>query len=136
MFPGVAAEAAGVPAQVLTFWVSEGRNAMSQGDISNEFYSFYINYIKTAAQARGNAEARVYEDTPSFWLLNGPARDTAEQPGWTKTNTVVGAGGGPIQIETHWTVKTEQAIAEHATSVEGSVTSVKQITENNGIIDS
>ncbi len=114
MFPNVAAEAAGVPANILARWVERGRR---EGP-GSEYYPFAMDYMVASAQARGVAEARVYEDAPIAWLLHGPGRNRPDSPGWSKTNEVTGPGGGPVQIVTTW------ATAQSPTVIEGEVSRV------------
>ncbi len=125
MFPGVAAEAAGIPAQVLLYWTSSGRQALEQGNEDSEFYTFYLDYITVAAQARGQAETRVYEDMPLAWLLHGPGRDASEAPGWTKQSQITGPQGGPVQVITAWKTAEPQPAA-----IEGSLQPLAEIAES------
>src|SRR5260221_2298571 len=106
-FPGVAAEASGVPELVYRYWLDRGREEMQhQGDGDIIFLDFYLDVMKTSAQARAQAESEVYNNQSLAWLLHGPGRDSSETPGWTKQSQIVGASGGPIQVLTEWRVST------------------------------
>lgn len=119
-FPGVAAEASGVPYPIYMHWVERGREEMyHQGDGDIIFLDFYLDVMKTSAQARAQAEGEVYSSMPLAWLMHGPARDQPDNPGWTKQQVISGPQGKPIQIETTW--KTAEKVSQ-AIEVEGSVT--------------
>ncbi len=129
-FQGVAAEASGVPIAIYQLWISKGKQEMQQGLIEGDFYKFYIDVMRTSAQARAKAEARVFEEMPLAHLLHGPGKETPEMPGWSKNSTVVGPGGGPVQVITEWKLSTQSQSIE----VEGSVTDTKAIQEPNSMV--
>jgi hypothetical protein len=105
-FPGIAAEASGVPAAIFMYWLDQGRAEMHQQRDDGPFLSFYLECTKIAAQARAKAEVSVYEEQPLAWLLHGPGRDAPEVPGWTKQSQVTGPNAGPVKVVTEWKVAT------------------------------
>ncbi len=77
-FPHVAAEAAGVPKSLFDRWLERGT---SRG--AREPYRSFARHVRqTAARARLKAEIEAREKDPRFWLIHGPARETADSPGW------------------------------------------------------
>jgi hypothetical protein len=81
-FPHVAAEAAGVPADVFDDWLARGAKKVRRD--SNPLYRQLRDEVRTAkAQARLKAEIAVMEDNPAKWLQQGPGKEKPEQEGWT-----------------------------------------------------
>jgi hypothetical protein len=78
-FPHVAAEAAGVPQDVFRNWLERGSRPRAR----EPYRSFARGVMQTAARARLKAELEAREKDPRFWLGHGPARETADSPGWT-----------------------------------------------------
>jgi hypothetical protein len=77
-FPHVAAEAAGVPRALFDRWLERGT---SRG--AREPYRSFARHVRqTVARARLKAEIEAREKDPRFWLIHGPARETADSPGW------------------------------------------------------
>jgi hypothetical protein len=77
-FPRVAAEAAGVPADLFERWLRRGQRRRAP-DCYREFAAAVA---QARAQARLAAELQVFEKRPLDWLKCGPGRETAENPGW------------------------------------------------------
>jgi hypothetical protein len=90
-YPHVAAEAFGVPKDVFDDWLKRG----NQKNAWDPYRTFAIEVRKAFALARLRAEAASYEKNPKLWLVNGPGRETEEQPGWSVPvkPTDVGAEG-------------------------------------------
>jgi hypothetical protein len=79
-FEYVAAQAAGIPAEVYGRWLQAGRQKRAR-----EPYRTFYRRVQTAmAQARLLAESRVHEKAPHVWLKSGPGRETPANPGWTR----------------------------------------------------
>jgi hypothetical protein len=78
-FPEVAAEAAGVRADVFARWRERGESAGARP----RYRAFARAVRQAAAQARLGAELSVRQDKPFDWLRYGPGRETARSPGWT-----------------------------------------------------
>jgi len=73
-FPHVAAEAAGVPADVFDAWLARGNRKVRRD--SNPLYRQLRDEVRTAkAQARLKAEMAVLEDNPAKWLQQGPGQE-------------------------------------------------------------
>src|SRR6516165_3629442 len=86
-FVHVAAEANGVPRQVLDHWLKQG-----EAKDGPEAYAWFADEIRTAtAQARMRAEHHAFTNDPRAWLEHGPGRDRPGDPGWT-SSTRPGAG--------------------------------------------
>ena len=84
-FPHVAAEAAGIPADVFDAWLARGARKVRRD--SNPLYRHLRDEVRTAkAQARLKAEMAVLEDNPAKWLQQGPGKEKPEQEGWTSRN--------------------------------------------------
>jgi len=86
-FAHVAAQAAGIDRVTFHRWMND--------DTKSDFR----NAVNAArAQARGVAEARVWQDNPEKWLTAGPGRDKASDEGWATVSKHehTGEGGGPI----------------------------------------
>src|SRR6266446_2366239 len=77
-FPLVAAEGAGVPAEVFQAWLARGekRGAMDL------YRRFARDVRQAAAMCRLVAECTAYKKDPKFWLAHGPGRDRPGYPGW------------------------------------------------------
>jgi hypothetical protein len=79
-FPHMAAEAAGVPAEVFHRWMAQGELQRAR-----EPYRTFAKQVRQAvAQARILTEFEVREKDPRFWLLKGPGREQPGSPGWTR----------------------------------------------------
>jgi hypothetical protein len=98
-FPHVAAEAAGVPKTLFDNWMERGARPGSR----QPYRSFAQRVSQTAARARLKAEIEAREKDPRFWLMHGPARETAESPGWSSQvkplSDTEGGGGAPMLAE-------------------------------------
>lgn len=78
-YPHVAAEAFGVPKDEFDDWLARGnaRNAW-------EPYRTFARDVRQAfAQARLRAEMEGFTKDPKSWLIHGPGRESAQQPGWS-----------------------------------------------------
>jgi hypothetical protein len=78
-FPHVAAEAAGVPAEVFRDWMERG----SRPGARAPFRSLAERVRHAHSYARCMAEIDLRENDPRTWLLNGPGKDSDSLPGWT-----------------------------------------------------
>lgn len=78
-FPGVAADAAGVPRPLFLAWVRRGERSGAREPLR----SFARDVRQAIAQARLLSELAVCKKDPKFWLSHGPGRETAELVGWT-----------------------------------------------------
>src|SRR5437870_4971115 len=73
----VAAEAWGVPADILADWLKKG-----QAKGAHEPYASFAAEVREAeAQARLTAETRLFDKDGRAWLEHGPGRETADRPG-------------------------------------------------------
>jgi hypothetical protein len=79
-FPHIAAEAAGVPAEVFHDWIKKGQQRRAR----EPYRSFATQVRQAIAQIRLLTEIDVRKDDPRFWLLKGPGRETPNNPGWTR----------------------------------------------------
>jgi hypothetical protein len=84
-FEHVAAEAAGVPAEVYAGWIESGRRKGAR----EPYRTFYRRVLKARAQARLLAETTVLQKAPQVWLKSGPGRETPNSPGWTRDVSAV-----------------------------------------------
>jgi hypothetical protein len=80
-FLHVAAEAAGVPAEVFAGWLERGTRPGAR----EPYRSFVAQVRQAAAQARASAEMGILREKPETWLRNGPGRERPARPGWTTT---------------------------------------------------
>jgi hypothetical protein len=91
-YPLVAAEAAGVPAEVFLQWLKWGEQKRAR-----EPYRGFAQAVRQAiAHGRLIAELAVHEKDPKFWLTHGPGKEKTNNPGWTgevrPSNEQVSAG--------------------------------------------
>jgi hypothetical protein len=113
-FAQVAAEAAGIPAEVFARWLEAGRRKGAR-----EPYRTFSRRVQTAmAQARLLAESAVLEKAPHVWLKSGPGRETPDKPGWTRDVSALtppGAAADPPLASPEWAAlweKVEHALAD------------------------
>lgn len=78
-FPHVAAEAAGVPADVFERWLQLGERPRAAA----KYREFADAVRQAAAQARLGAEVTARTDKPLDWLRGGPGRAAPHSDGWT-----------------------------------------------------
>ncbi len=76
----VAAEAAGVPAEVYKSWLGRAK----QRSTPAKFRQFAYKVMEAKAQARLFAEIELRQKDPKFWLTRGPGKETVDFPGWSK----------------------------------------------------
>ena len=79
-FEHVAAQAAGIPAEVYARWIQAG----GQKRAREPYRTFYLRVQTARAQARLLAESTVLEKAPHVWLKSGPGRECPGNPGWTR----------------------------------------------------
>jgi hypothetical protein len=89
--PWVAAEVAGVPADLFQVWMRS---------LEIELCEFREEIRKAAAVARFKAEQRVLNENPLAWLTKGPGKSEPGKPGWGERSEITGADGGAVQLET------------------------------------
>ena len=78
-FPHVAAEAAGVPAEVFHEWMERGSRPGAR-----EPYRGLAERVRHAhGHARCMAEIELHKTSPKTWLLSGPGKNSANVPGWS-----------------------------------------------------
>lgn len=78
-FPHVAAEAAGIPAEVFQEWMERGSRPGAR-----EPYRSLAERVRNAhGYARCMAEVALRRDEPKAWLLNGPGKISEALPGWS-----------------------------------------------------
>jgi len=78
-FPHVAAEAAGVPAEVFHDWMERGSRPGAR-----EPYRSLAERVRHAhGHARCMAEIALCKGNPRAWLLNGPGKNSDTLPGWS-----------------------------------------------------
>jgi hypothetical protein len=78
-FPHVAAEAAGVPAEVFHDWLERG----SRPGARDPYRALAERVRHAHGHARCMAEIALREDDPKAWLLNGPGKNSDRLPGWS-----------------------------------------------------
>lgn len=76
-FDHVAAQAVGIAPSTFYDWMSRG----ASGDARFSEFSEEVRIAR--AKARIEAETKVYECDPKFWLRNGPGKERSSEPGWT-----------------------------------------------------
>jgi hypothetical protein len=92
-FAHVAAEAAGVPADVFANWLRYGTRRRR-----NPLYRRLLNGVRQAlATARLRAELELYKAKSRDWLLHGPGRERPDAPGWTAMARVQRAAAAPTE---------------------------------------
>jgi hypothetical protein len=78
-FPHVAAEAAGIPAEVFQDWMERGSRPGAR-----EPYRSLAERVRHAhGHARCMAEVGLRKNEPKSWLLNGPGKNSDALPGWS-----------------------------------------------------
>ena len=78
-FPHVAAEAAGVPAEVFQEWMERGSRPGAR-----EPYRGLAEQVRHAhGHARCVSEVALRQKDPKAWLLNRPGKNSDNLPGWT-----------------------------------------------------
>jgi hypothetical protein len=78
-FPHVAAEAAGVPAEVFQDWMERG----SRPGARDPYRSLAERVRNAHGHARCMAEVDLRQTEPKAWLLNGPGKNSEALPGWS-----------------------------------------------------
>src|SRR5262245_31947877 len=84
-FPGVAAEAAGIPAKVFERWLEVG-NPLDRpaGWRPHKLYTpLWQEVMQARAQARLGAEMKAMQEDPVAWLRSGPGKERPNEPGWS-----------------------------------------------------
>jgi len=74
----VAAQAFGIPPEVLADWLGRG-DAGRRG----KYTDFAAELRQAEAQARVRAECEAFREQPTLWLRHGPGRERAGVLGWT-----------------------------------------------------
>lgn len=106
VFAHVAARAAGVSPSTFYAWMAAGHAEEKRVEAGSEpdpaaaaYLEFSEDVNRARATARGYAEARVWQDNPERWLLQGPGRDKPGDEGWATTtkHEHTGADGGPME---------------------------------------
>lgn len=78
-YPEVAAEAAGIPADVFHDWLARAEQPRAAAR-----YRDFADAVRQArAHARLTAEVETRTNKPTDWLKSGPGRETADREGWT-----------------------------------------------------
>src|SRR5207244_707653 len=77
--PHVAAEAAGVPAEVFQDWLERG----SRPGARDPYRSLAERVRHAHGHARCMAEVALCKADPKAWLLNGPGKNSDTLPGWS-----------------------------------------------------
>jgi len=93
-----AAQAIGVSPRTFHRWVARGE--ADPGDL--RYGSFALDVAQAGAEARAEAEMRVYRERPEVWLTKGPGRSRPGRPGWTDL---------PIEVEERLTNAQAEQIA-------------------------
>jgi hypothetical protein len=78
-FPHVAAEAAGVPAEVFHEWMERG----TRPGAGPPFRDLAERIRHAYGHARCMSEVALRQKDPKAWLLNGPGKHSDSLPGWT-----------------------------------------------------
>lgn len=95
-FDYVAAQAAGISRVTFINWM----NAAQEPDADPATVEFFNNVQAARADARQDAENRVYKEQPFNWLRYGPGRERPGEPGWTSESTVtVNTGDTPVVLK-------------------------------------
>jgi hypothetical protein len=94
-FAHVAAEAAGLPRELFTRWLTRGERA----DAPANYRAFARAIREAEAQARLQAELNVRKDKPLDWLKSGPGKASADNPGWGNPGKT---GGTEIERTQVW----------------------------------
>lgn len=81
----VVAQALGVTAETFIRWKAKGREAKT-----GLYRQFYEDVVQATAQARLDAERRVWQNDPKFWLRSGPGKETnAGEDDWSDERQTV-----------------------------------------------
>ena len=91
-FDWVATQSQGIGQSTFYRWLEAG----AQGN--RYYWEFWEDVQQARAQARKQAEIRVYEENPLSWLRLGPGRTRPGEPGWTESLALTGGDGGSISI--------------------------------------
>ncbi len=95
-FAHVAAEAAGVPAEVFDEWLKKGESPRGAAK-----YRAFADAVRQAiAHARLTAEIQARDGKPLDWLRGGPGRHSPENPGWTGPARAPSAESAPSPLMT------------------------------------
>src|SRR5690349_11577072 len=99
-FDYTAAETAGISQRTFYYWLEKGEEQKS-----GPLCDFARAVMMARAQARVDAEGRVYREDPFKWLRYGPGRERPGRPGWGDTIAVAGPDGDILKIgviKTEW----------------------------------
>ena len=79
----VAAEAAGIPAEVFHDWMRQGAS-----EATGPLRDFFIEVMKARSQSRLKAEIDLRDENTLAWLRYGPGREQLGRPGWTESVSI------------------------------------------------
>src|SRR5262245_48403949 len=84
-FEGVAAEAAGIPAQVFQRWLEWGNpvDRPKGWRPHRTWTALWQEVMEAKAQARLACEMKAMQDDPVAWLRSGPGKERPNEPGWS-----------------------------------------------------
>ena len=88
-FDWIAAQAAGIDPSTFWRWMRRGERSSEQ-----PFRQFCKEVKQARAQARQQAEALVFKESPFKWLRYGPGRERQGEPGWTERKEHTGSSDG------------------------------------------
>lgn len=86
-FPNMAAEAAGVPAEIFNEWMARGcpLNRPPNWKPHKRYTPLWQQVRQAVGQARVSAEVDARNKDPLRWLLQGPGKEQPDVPGWSQT---------------------------------------------------
>lgn len=96
-FDYIACEAVGIGQRTFYDWLADAEKV----DADPLKVQFSQAIARARAEARQDAEARVFTDKPDTWLLRGPGRERPGRPGWASENTV-NLNPGEMVIRLTW----------------------------------
>jgi hypothetical protein len=99
-FDYAAAEAAGISQRTFYRWLEQAEEQKT-----GELCDFGRAVMIARAQARGEAESRVFREDPYKWLRYGPGRERPGRPGWGDQIAITDPNGDVFQIgiiKTEW----------------------------------
>jgi len=86
--PAVAARTVGIPEESFWQWCRNAAEWPAEWPL--ECRLFYVDIETAIAEAKADAEKRVYKLSPVAWLRWGPGRETTAREGWGELYQIVG----------------------------------------------
>jgi hypothetical protein len=105
-------------------WKALGR------ETTDPIYNYFVCAVERASSvARGMAEQRVFVDDPKFWLLKGPGKSRANNPGWTDHSTIAGDVEQPMVHEVRGEIAVNHSNTESESGIEDKTQGIQGLAE-------